>query len=287
MSPTPSPYGLRPAHPEDRLLLSRFLNNSSYSHRHLDWREPLEWLGRQPFVILEKNHEVQAILSCPAEPQEVAWVRIFAAGGNLSPAWAWNMLFERALSTLSAAPVKPTLVSLSLQDWYADMLLANRFTHHQDIVVLAYDEPPPAALQLGDGLVVREMHTPDLPAVVAVDNLAFESIWRMSEDDITRAYEKSTHKTVAVLDDQIVGYQMSALSGFSAHLARLAVSPAFQHRRIGYRLLQELLEHFINSQGTWGVTLNTQDTNYASLALYQQVGFRLTGERFPVFVHPY
>jgi len=286
MSPTPAPYTLRPAHAEDRLLLSRFLNTTSYSHRHLDWREPLEWLGFQPFVILEKNHETQALLSCPAEPQEVAWVRIFAAGGSISPAWAWNMLFERAVSTFSTAPLKPALVSLSLQDWYADMLRANRFVHHQDIVVLAYDDPPPPAVQIADGLNIREMRSADLSAVVRLDNTSFEPIWRMSEGDITRAFEKSTHKTVAVLGDEIVGYQMSALSGFSAHLARLAVSPSFQHRRSGYRLLQELLDHFINTQGTWGVTLNTQDTNHASLALYQRVGFRLTGERFPVFIYP-
>jgi ribosomal protein S18 acetylase RimI-like enzyme len=67
----------------------------------------------------------------------------------------------------------------------------------------------------------------------------------------------------------------------------LAVDPKFQRRRIGHRLVQNVLTHFINSHGSWGVTLNTQDNNSASLALYQHVGFKLTGEKFPVYVYPY
>jgi [ribosomal protein S18]-alanine N-acetyltransferase len=287
MSPTPAPLGVRRATPEDRLLLSRFLNSSVYTHRHLDWREPLEWLGYQPFWMLEKNHEVQALLACPPEPEEVAWVHAFSVGANLSPSWAWNMLFERIIASLSTLPTKPELVSLGMHDWFSDLLQANHFTRHQDIVVLAFDEAPPPPLQLSDGLFIREMLSMDLPAVLEMDNLAFESIWRLSRSDITRAYEKSTYKTVALLDNQVIGYQMSALSGFSAHLARLAVLPGFQHRRIGFRILQGVLDHFINQHGTWGVTLNTQNTNHSSLALYKKVGFHLTGEQFPVYIYPY
>ena len=80
---------------------------------------------------------------------------------------------------------------------------------------------------------------------------------------------------------------MSSVNGFTAHLARLAVHPHLQRRRIGYRLLQNVLYHFLEGLDVWGVTLNTQNNNHASLALYQQTGFHLTGESFPVYVYPY
>jgi ribosomal protein S18 acetylase RimI-like enzyme len=84
---------------------------------------------------------------------------------------------------------------------------------------------------------------------------------------------------------KIIAYQMSSTSGMYAHLARLAVHPDMQHQRLGYALVQQLLDQFINQQNVWGVTLNTQSTNASSIRLYQKVGFRETGERFPVYIY--
>ena len=285
MSPTPPQYSLRKAESIDRALLTRFLNSPTFTHRHLDWREPLDWLGIQPFWILEKNYEVEAILACPPDPAEVAWVRIFSVSSRASPSLSWNILFERALNDLANREPRPTIVSLSLQDWFGDLLEINNFVHHQDIIVLQYEAPPPQPLSGSPDIVLRPMHTNDLPAVEIVDNLAFEPIWRLSLDDLQRAFQRSSYKTVIELDGEIAGYQMSALNGFNAHLARLAVHPHLQRRKLGYRLVQDMLTHFILRHETWGVTLNTQDNNSASLALYQHIGFHLTGERFPVYVY--
>jgi ribosomal protein S18 acetylase RimI-like enzyme len=87
------------------------------------------------------------------------------------------------------------------------------------------------------------------------------------------------------LDGKIVAYQMSSSTGFYAHLARLAVRPDIQRRRIGFRLVQNLLDHFLLQHNCWGVTLNTQHDNTSSLALYRHIGFRETGERFPVYLY--
>ena len=283
MSPTPPQYALRKAEIRDRSLLTRFLNNPAYSHRHLDWRDPLDWLGSQPFWILEKNYEVEGILACPPDPIEVAWVRVFAVASRASPSWTWNILFERAMNDLVERNPSPAIVSLALQDWFGDLLVVNNFSHHQDIIVLAYEGTIPQPLVDSPDIVVRLMQTDDLPQVTLIDNLAFEPIWRLSQDDLQRAYQRSSYKTVIELDGEVIGYQMSALNGFNAHLARLAVHPDVQRRRLGYRLVQNVLQHFIVGHGTWGVTLNTQDTNSASLALYKQIGFHLTGEKFPVY----
>lgn len=287
MSPTPAQYSLRAAQKEDRSLIQRFIQSPAYTHRHLDWRDPLDWLGRQPYWILEKSGEIEAVLSCLTEPDEVAWVRLFAVENRLSPAWAWNILFERIYSWYADLPVRPTIASLGLQDWLTDLLAANGFKHFQNIIVLSFDDTPPPEPTKDHAITIRPMVKSDIPVVTKIDNQAFEPIWRLSADDLVRAFERSSYKTVLELDGTVVGYQMSAHNGFTAHLARLAVDPNFQRRRIGYRLVQNVLTHFIKSHGSWGVTLNTQDNNSASLALYQQAGFKPTGEKFPVYVYPY
>jgi ribosomal protein S18 acetylase RimI-like enzyme len=126
----------------------------------------------------------------------------------------------------------------------------------------------------------------DLPAVEKIDRLAFEPIWRLSKDDLRYAAAKSSYCTVAERDGEIMGYTMSSSSGIYAHLARLAVHPHVQRQRLGFALVQNLLDHFINELNYWGVTLNTQSDNTSSLALYHKIGFTETGERFPVYIFP-
>jgi ribosomal-protein-alanine N-acetyltransferase len=287
MSPTPAQYSLRKAGHEDREVLRRFIQSPAYTHHHLDWRDSLDWLGHQPYWFLEKAGAIEAVLACLAEPDDVAWVRLFAASTHISPAWAWNILFERIYLELADLSPKPIIATLGLQDWFIDLIATNGFKKFQDIIVLSYDADSPPSPPIDKSITLRPMLRKDIPDVTRIDNLAFEPIWRLSIDDLTRAYDRSSYKTVIELDGTLVGYQMSSLNGFSAHLARLAIDPHWQRRRLGYRLLQNVLHYFINEHNAWAVTLNTQNNNHASLALYQQVGFRLTGESFPVYIYPY
>jgi ribosomal protein S18 acetylase RimI-like enzyme len=39
----------------------------------------------------------------------------------------------------------------------------------------------------------------------------------------------------------------------------------------------------MQNSGGWHLTVNTQADNAASLALYHKLGFRRTGEQFPVY----
>jgi len=68
-------------------------------------------------------------------------------------------------------------------------------------------------------------------------------------------------------------------------LARLAVNPQQQGRGLGYLLVQNLLNQ-AHDAGLYRLTVNTQNDNNASLALYQKIGFHLTGERYTVFTYP-
>lgn len=279
------PPAFRIAQKTDLPALYSFINSLNYLHRHLDWRDSLEWLGREPFWIMEEKSKIQGVFACPPEPADVAWVRLFASGVNVSPDQAWKNLFDRALDDLRNFKPVPLVTSLALKDWYSSLLKRNGFHHYQDIVVFKFENPPPAPLRLEPGFELREMQVKDLHDVSKLDTVAFEPIWRLSTDDLLFAAKKSSLCTVIEHNEQIVAYQMSSTNGKYAHLARLAVHPDVQHKRLGFALVQNLLDHFMNQQNLWGVTLNTQNSNTASINLYKKVGFHETGERFPVFVY--
>jgi ribosomal protein S18 acetylase RimI-like enzyme len=277
------PPVLRPAQKNDYSALYSFSNSLNYLHRHLDWRDSLEWLGRDPFWVMEEKGELQAVLACPPEPAEVAWVRLFGATMHTSPDRAWKKLFEPTLAYLQNVKPVPAITSLALRDWFEDLIKRNGFRHYQDIVVFIFDTDPPAPRKMSAEFQLREMQVKDLHDVARIDHLAFEPIWRLSTDDLLFAAKKSALCTVIEQNNQIVAYQMTSTSGMYAHLARLAVDPKLQQQGLGFAMVQHLLDHFINHKNLWGVTLNTQNDNSASIRLYHKVGFRETGERFPVY----
>lgn len=280
-------YLLHTAGPDDAFLLHAFLNAQNFIHRHLDWRDPLEWLGSQPFFFLEENHKIQAVLAAPPDPERVAWVRVFGVSPHVSADKGWETLFRPTIDILASLPERPLLVTLALRDWYSALLQRHQFIHHQDIVVFMYDQPiPPVQRPLQAGIHLRPLTLDDLEQTCELDNLSFEPIWQLSLADLRHAYHKSSYRTVAEIDGQIVAYQMSAAAGVYAHLSRLAVRPDLQRRGIGSAVLQDLLYHHLVKQNCWGVTLNTQHDNLSSIALYRRTGFRETGERFPVFIYP-
>jgi ribosomal protein S18 acetylase RimI-like enzyme len=279
------PQVIRPAQKSDHAAISRFINTMAYVHRHLDWRDSLEWLGREPFWLIEENGSLQGALACPPEPAEVAWVRLFAAATQSSPDRTWKKLFERSLDAIYNIKPAPMLTTLAMRDWYEELIKRNGFRHYQDIVVYIFDTEPPPPPKLGAEYQIRAMEIKDLRDVAQLDNQAFEPIWRLSTGDLLYAAKKSSYCTVIEREGEIVAYQMSSTSGMYAHLARLAVKPSLQHQRLGFALLQHLLDHFISQQEIWGVTLNTQDSNSSSINLYQKIGFRETGERFPVYMY--
>jgi ribosomal protein S18 acetylase RimI-like enzyme len=55
-----------------------------------------------------------------------------------------------------------------------------------------------------------------------------------------------------------------------------------QGRGLARALVQDLLA-FARSKHSQRVSVNTQDNNQPSLGLYKKLGFKPTGERYPVF----
>ncbi len=273
---------VRPALPEDRQAVANFIYFERYVHRHLGWRPPIDWLGEQPFLLAEENGMVQAVLASPPDPPGVAWIHLFAVNAwNKMDFW-WERLWEAARADLqNRAPL--VCAALTSQSWFRRLVAQSGFSVVEQVAMLALalESPPPE--RVPQGVRLRQMALDDLEAVCAVDNTAFELLWRQSCIVLEHAYRQSAHATVAEADGRIVGYQMSTAVGpWGGHLARLAVLPAYQGRGIGGALVRDVLNYFAR-EDIRHVTVNTQEDNPASLHLYRSLGFHLTGEKIPMY----
>ena len=172
--------------------------------------------------------------------------------------------------------------AIVLQEWLQDLLLSSGFASRQSIVMLERDGGTPAEMAFSPEISMRAMMPFDLPAVAEVDSSAFELLWRNELPLLVRAYPQAVWATVAEMDGQVIGYQLSTRNMLGVHLARLAVRPALQGNGLGYAMVANLIQQ-AGRHGLSHLTVNTQSDNAASLALYQRMGFRETGERYPVF----
>lgn len=274
---------LRPAENRDVVAIKNLLASGMSVHRHLDWRAAFEWIGCDPFWVMEENGMVEAALACPPE-DGVAWVRLFACSTRIHPHEAWEQLFTKAYPALVKHGNIPLFV-LTLQEWMEMLVKKHGFSHKQDIVVLSWQSSMLKTNHIDNPSLVRAIAPEDLENVIQVDHAAFDPLWQISHDAMQRALQANCYATLAESDGKIAGYQITTVTPFNAHLARLAVHPDLQHRHIGRLILNDVLQHFKDSNVE--ITLNTQQDNHASLALYLNSGFRYTGESFPVWeYHP-
>ena len=266
----------------DKAGIDELMNSSKFVHRHLDWHTPAGWLGKKPFYILENHFGVCSALACIPEPEGIGWVRIFATKRVSEINDDWDALFSKVLSFFRDHPVK-MLPAMGIHEWFSDLLVRHGFFFFQNVVVLKWNSQSRVAPHRNP-IFIRDMQESDTPAVTEVDNQAFESLWQIPLAAMSFALKQSAYSTVAVMDGKIIGYQLSTSRTDNAHLARLAVLPAYQGQSIGQSLVGDLLAHFSNS-GIDEITVNTQSNNVASLALYNKMNFQPMGESYPVFLY--
>jgi ribosomal protein S18 acetylase RimI-like enzyme len=272
---------IRPVEQKDRTQLANMIHFGTFVHRHLDWRPPLEWIGHQPFFALESEGRLAAALACPPDPPAIAWVRVFVCSAHFPQNQAWELLWPQTEEKLIGMGVNQ-LAAIPLQKWYRELLIDHNFIHIHNIISLAWDNslseklPPPKPHN------IRDMTAEDLSEVIEIDSNAFGPLWRNSPPLLQLAYNQADFATVAYDENGLTGYQISTPTQYGAHLGRLATHPRAQGRGVAYSLLRNLQDHFPPT-ATVRLSVNTQDTNFKSIALYQKAGFVETPETFPVF----
>lgn len=276
----PAVLSLRPAMEEDRSRLANLLHFETYVHRHLDWRRPLDWLGHDPYLVLESGDRLSAALACPPDPPGVAWVRIFAVATRLDPAEAWASLWPQTRDCLVELGAE-TVAAIPLQDWFLKILTKSRFQHAHNVVVLDWQGKNKADALDESQFTIRRMEEADVPGVCEVDQAAFAPLWQNSLEAVKMSFEQSGYATLIESEGKIAAYQISTRSSQGLHLARLATSPEFQGRGFGSALVKNVQKHALRNQDR--LTVNTQDINKPSLNLYEKLGFKYSGDRFPVY----
>lgn len=272
---------IREATPEDRQKLANLIHFEVYVHRHLDWRTALEWLGHQPYLVAEHEQEIIGALACPPDMPEIAWVRLFAAKSSPPLKDVWQALWEAGKAKLDALG-HPVAAAIVMQGWFRSLLEESGFRHTDNIVVLLWENTTPLRAPENTALEIHRMLPEHLNGVYQLDNLAFEYEWRNSASALEMAYHQSAVATVVLEGEQVVGYQISTANVTGGHLARLAVHPQARGQGIGYALVYHLLNE-MQSRGINHVTVNTQQDNAASLAVYARAGFRQIEEQYQVY----
>ena len=260
----------------------RFLDHASLVHRHLDWIPLLDWIDSIPFLKYYSNDTLQAIFACPPDPPGVAWIKCFACNQVKESSMIFQLFLAQVKKMLQ--PQIDHIYALGLNDWFINILQNNNFEKFQDVIVLKYNGKP-LEKSLSHQVLIRPMELVDIEQVAQIDQRSFEPIWAISQNGLKSAFFQAEHTSVAEIDGKIIGYELSTASHFSAHLARVAVLPECRQEDIGYQLVREMILYFLK-RGINEITVNTQDSNQASLNLYNKIGFLPTGDRFPIFRIP-
>ena len=266
---------------DDYKELALFLNQNNQIHRHLDWFGILDWLGKQPFLLERFNQHIQAFLCLVPENKNSTWVRAYGVKNELDPAISFERLLTAGIGNLKALKIRQ-LGALALHSWFKHLLIDTGFHNRQNIVVLEWQNDFPQLKIENADMQIRNMELNDLPIVEQIDQMAFRPLWQNSLAELTKAYHQTGISTVAIKNEQIIGYQRSTSMTIYGHLARLAVRPDFQCQGVAFMLVYDLLQQFKN-RGFWRVTVNTQSNNVPSLKLYEKFNFSRTKEEIPVF----
>ena len=166
-----------------------------------------------------------------------------------------------------------TIVTAALAPAEQRPFLAAGFSRREHLRVLERDlrslpvaEPPQTR--------THRARRADRRAVLAVDDAAFDTTWRLGSgglDDALRATPTSRFRVIGRPD--VVAYAVSGEAGPQGFVQRLAVAPAHQHHGMGTALVSDGLR-WMRRHGASTALVNTQETNEAALSLYQRLGFR-------------
>ncbi len=278
----PGEIELKQADQQDKDQLVRLLQKETFVHRHLGWQPALAWLGKQPFLVLKRNDNIISVLACPPDEDGITWLRLFAVEPGFSIFRAWNSLWPPAIEWIQENSSVRLVNSLVVNNKMIGLLEKSSFVEGYRVVVLLWDIVQAQWPDTDGDILIRPMVPDDFSQVYSVDQKAFETIWRNSEEQLKIAFVKALSATVAELDQKVVGYQISTSSSQIGHLARLAVDPAFQNKGVGSSLLTDVLDQ-LQRQGIVQVTVNTQMRNKVSLELYQKFGFKQLDQVYPVY----
>jgi [ribosomal protein S18]-alanine N-acetyltransferase len=125
---------------------------------------------------------------------------------------------------------------------------------------------------------ITRMRRRHLRGVMAIERRVYPRPWspNLFVSEMTAGHGRAY--LVALEGRQVVGYAGLISYGEEAHVTTIAVDPERQRRKVGTRLLFELL-HNARALGAHAVSLEVRVTNWGAQRMYARFGFRPVGIR--------
>ncbi len=274
---------VREATTADRPSVMQLARRAARVHSRLEIGDTGDWLDGYPFLLATAGDRLLGFILCTLYHPHQALLR----GAGLVDDWPVRVYLETLLSpTLDRLRAQgvASLIYIGNDRWLTDPLRHDWDFVMQDIVVTYIKRDLVIPAQGNQQVHVRPARSSDFPALVALDEAAFDPLWRHTSQAFAHVLENLPYFTVAEWAGQPVGYLFSSRQGDTGHLSRIAVHPNYQGRGIGARLLAEAIE-FFRLEKVKVITLNTQKDNTVSQRLYRHFGFHPAGEEALVLRH--
>jgi GNAT superfamily N-acetyltransferase len=287
---------IRLATAKDSEGILHLLNEAAYTHIHADWHVPGDWLDTPGFVVSEgrfpsksfthfgrSGRKLMACLAAAADPYPAAWVRLAAIRQRPFAQENLAALMDAVLPYLVESGVTE-LGWLAVESWPDELLRDFGFQRMNWITTFIKEGLDIPRIPECD-LQIRPVRPEDMEFLAVMEAEAYDPLWRHSAESLRLAYGQSICFDVALLEEQIVGFQKTASNnqGSGAHQVRITVHPSYQGNGVGSALMKAAIEEY-RKRGLRRVSLNTQLDNIASHQLYEKFGFYQTGDQLPVWV---
>lgn len=250
--------------------------SSHWTHKHLDWHSSGQWLDneRGPVFLAWRGADLAGYIGLSRPIAGCSWIRLLGISDGRMPGQTIRELWRGAQARCPQAGIR-AVAMLMIANWLPAYIGQLGFDVCDEVITMSHiGSRLPTAPSVA--AAVRPAETGDISRLCEIDRLAFAPHWRMSANDFRRALRISAVATVAVRQEEVVGYQFSTRNEEAGHLARLAVDPARQRCGIASLLMFRLLDE-LSRIGVESVTVNTQASNRPSQQLYQHFGFFRNG----------
>jgi ribosomal-protein-alanine N-acetyltransferase len=127
-------------------------------------------------------------------------------------------------------------------------------------------------------LEISKMVLDDIPAVLVIEELSFQSSWPPNAFVNEVRDNKLAHYFVGRLDGKIVAYGGIWVILEDSHVTTIAVHPDQRGQRLGEEILVHLLDEAIDRDASW-ITLEVRETNDVAQKLYRKYGFTVVSTR--------
>jgi ribosomal-protein-alanine N-acetyltransferase len=133
-------------------------------------------------------------------------------------------------------------------------------------------------------IVIGDMETGDLPAVLEIERASFTTPWSETSFFNELKNPRSTVKA-ARRDGRLTGYIFASRILDEGHILDLAVHPDFRRQGIGSALAAHAIEH-LREEGCGFIFLEVRVSNQPAVKMYKRFGFEEIGIRKNYYLSP-